>query len=72
MRDKLIIAAQDALDRNWRENHRMMATAAVDAMLAMIAEEALRLNGIGLESSACALQVFVDRASLPITQDKTA
>ncbi|ODP39234.1 hypothetical protein [Sphingomonas turrisvirgatae] len=29
----LIVAAQDALDANWRENPRMMATAAVEAVL---------------------------------------
>lgn len=33
MRDNLIQAAQDALDANWRENHRMQAIAAVDAVI---------------------------------------
>lgn len=33
MREALITAAQDALDANWRENHRMMATAAAEAVI---------------------------------------
>ena len=37
-REELIEAAQDALDANWRENHRMMATRAVDAVIAKLKE----------------------------------
>lgn len=36
MREACIIAAQDAIDANWRENPRMMATYAFDAILARL------------------------------------
>lgn len=58
MRDRAIVAAQAALDANWRENHRMMAAAAADAILALLAAD--RAAGVG-EGEAGRLMHVIDR-----------